>query len=140
MTTEIEKMYENAGIKPEYRYDCNLADTIKPEEVFSLRSCSKGEIKDFCTNKEYYKYCKVYKANKLYPPFTAEKQVELISWLARKDLLQINYSSYQCYQFNSFRIGGDYKANISEALASHYNNLWQSLTEEEQEQIRGILK
>ena len=73
-------------------------------------------------------------------PFTAEKQLELIKWLARKGLLQINYSSHQCYQFNSFRIGGNYKADISEALASHYNNLWQDLTEEERKQIKNILE
>ena len=96
---EIENMYKNAGF-------------IKKQcKDYSCIVCDKNN------NCEKY------------PPFTAEKQLELIKWLAKKGLLQINYSSHQCYQFNSFRIGGDYKAYIEEALASHINNLWQDLTE-----------
>ena len=110
--SEIEKMYENAGIEK-----CNRF----------LKPCPFGNECDGC---EHY----------WYPEFTAEKQIELIKWLARKGLIQINYSSHQCYQFNSFRVGGDYKTDISEALASHCNNRWQDLTEEEKQQVKGILE
>ncbi|WP_405316463.1 hypothetical protein [Faecalibacillus faecis] len=118
---EVEKMYENAGVEKEiipcpakyYGYDCTRNN-------WDDEDCS----------------CDI----DGYPPFTAEKQLELIKWLARKGLIQINYSSHQCYQFNSFRIGGDYKTDISEALASHCNNLWQDLTEEERKQIKEILE
>ena len=82
----------------------------------------------------------IYMCEGKHPPFTAEKQIELIKWLARQGLIQINYSSHQCYQFNSFRIGGDYKSNLNEALASHCNNLWQDLTAEEKQQVKGILE
>ena len=114
--SEIEKMYENAGVKRDKGYciTCPL----------DIQTCVRN-----------YDKCPYH-----YPPFTAEKQLELIKWLARKGLLQINYSSHQCYQFNSFRVGGDYKSNLSEALASHCNNLWQDLTEEEKQQIKEILE
>lgn len=137
--TEIEKLMENAGIKPEYRYDCNLADTIKPIEVFPLRSCSKGEIKDYCTNKQYYRYCKVYKVNKIYPPFTEHKQLELIKWLAKKFLffaIEIDSKSWSC---STGIISGFYKKSLEESLADYINSIWQDLTEEEQKQIKEIL-
>lgn len=114
--SEIEKMYENAKVE-KYPHCCDI-------------TCGEPTIR--C------KDCPDY--IEIYPPFTAEKQIELIKWLARKGLIQINYSSHQCYQFNSFRVGGDYKTDISEALASHCNNLWQDLTEEEKQQIKEILK
>ena len=75
-----------------------------------------------------------------YPPFTAEKQLELIKRFVRKGLIQIAYSSYNCYQFNSFTGGGDYKPKIENALASFVILKWQDLTKTEQEEIRKILK
>ena len=125
--SEITKLYENANIKPEYRYDCNLADTIKPVEVFSLRSCSKGEIKDYCTNKQDYKYCKVYKVNKIYPPFTAEKQIELIKWLIRN------------HKYFIFVVD---VSNFEETLAKFINELAKDnwLTLEEKQQVKEILE
>lgn len=152
--SEIEKMYENVGIEPEYRYDCNLSDTIKPIEVFPLRSCSKGEIKDYCTNKQDYRYCKVYKVNKIYPPFTAKKQLKLIKWLILNDFvdeLDIFYRPFELmwvfkiYNVPEFaneksacRMGAD--MTFEKGLASLINNLWQDLTEEEKQQVKGILK
>ena len=128
MTTEIEKLYENAGIKPlPTCNNCSMLDEYWSNGTY-CSTCKYDKDKDECNMVNY-----------LYPPFTAEKQLELIKWIARKGLIQINYSSHQCYQFNSFRIGGDYKADISEALASHYNNLWQYLTKEERKQIKEIL-
>ena len=115
--SEIEKMYENAGVLKECLSPCYINKTWR-----KTHDCPN------CDNRENY------------PPFTAEKQIELIKWLARKGLIQINYSSHQCYQFNSFRIGGDYKSNLNEALASHCNNLWQDLTAEEKQQVKGILE
>ena len=146
---EVDKLYENANIKPEYRYDCNLADTIKPVEVFPLRSCSKGEIKDFCINKQDYRYCKVYKVNKIYPPFTAEKQIELIKWLGELDYLGLMRTTMETkdWIFNSeYNMSGDiYKHSsraktFEETLAKLINSLWQDLTEEEKQQIKEILE
>ena len=115
--SEIEKMYENAGVK---KINTHQSEIDNGDPRFTGISHSDSYIK--------------------YPSFTAEKQIELIKWLARKGLIQINYSSHQCYQFNSFRIGGDYKSNLNEALASHCNNLWQDLTTKEKQQVKGILE
>lgn len=153
--SEIDKMYENVGIEPEYRYDCNLADTIKPIEVFPLRSCSKGEIKDYCTNKQDYRYCKVYKVNKIYPPFTAEKQLELIKWLAKLDghfEISCTYNKEKFILYFYFnRQTADhhnpayyYSSNscddFAELLATQINELWKDLKEEEKLEIMEILK
>ena len=73
-----EKFYKTFGIKYVPYYDCNLSDTIKPREVFPLRDCSKGEIISFCKDKENYKYCKVTKVKKYYPPITDRILLELI--------------------------------------------------------------
>ena len=48
------------------------------------------------------------------PPFTAEKQLELIKWLGAED--------------------------FENALAGLINSLWQDLTEEEKQQVKGILE
>ena len=160
--SEIEKLYENANIRPEYRYDCNLADTIKPLEVFPLCSCSKGEIKDYCTNKQDYRYCKVYKVNKIYPPFTAEKQIEV-----ENIIFQCNFGvcelqrtmpaeftkdnrfvkHYFAWQYHAGDIGyynetieepyGDWDVEYSnpdrkEALAGFVNSLWDEFLTEEE--------
>lgn len=115
--SEIEKMYRTAKVVPSHHY-CN-----------DCKYDMSAECPIRCPDDVA-----------VYPSFTAEKQLELIKWLVRKGLLQINYSSHQCYQFNSFRVGGDYKSNLSEALASHCNNLMQDLTEEEKQQVKGILE
>lgn len=82
-----------------------------------------------------------------YPPFTAEKQLELIKWLAHKahNGLLINkhitdggasmvfdnlgYESTPAGSFISFE----------ECLANLINNVWINLTEEERTQIKEIL-
>ena len=88
--------------------------------------------------------------------FTAEKQLELIKWLARKDygycaeslLISIrdgyNYLSVgittefgsECfYEDSTF----DNK-QFDEAIAGLINKLWKKLTEEERKQIKEILE
>lgn len=73
-----------------------------------------------------------------YPPFTAEKQIELIKWLSSK---------YGIYIVDKYSIGfgtciGDFciKENFEEALAESINSLWQNLTSEEKQQVKGILE
>lgn len=112
--SEIEKMYEKAGFL-------------------------KKQCKDYsCTVCEQYNECVKY------PPFTAEKQIEIVKFLigkhARFDMFK-NYEQkdlymvhYECKYFPKqyFPFG--------EALAESINYLWQSLTEEEKQQIKDILK
>lgn len=119
--SEIEKMYENAGIKP-------------------FKSC------EFCTQKsvdclkENISNITCGLSSDEYPPFTAEKQIELIKWLIRYDAIYINYNNNK-YNFNTLYYYGEYKKDFEEALASVINNeLWQDLTEEEKQQIKEILE
>lgn len=91
---EIEKLYENAGIKKEY---CSTYEANKQcEGIVDCSECASAE----------------------YPPFTAEKQIELIKWLEQYIM---------CSPFD-------------EGLAKFINAIWQDLTEEEKEALRGILR
>lgn len=125
--SEIEKMYENAGIEKE----CNCTNY----DSRCFQDCTKCEK---------------------YPPFTAEKQLELIKLLARKD-----YGNYaesllisirDDYNYLSVGITTDFGSEcfyedftfdnkqFDEAIAGLINKLWQDLTDKEKEQIKEILK
>ena len=70
MTSEIEKMYENAEVDYEERYNnCTLNKEGACELKYSCDICKYSE--------EKY----------IYPPFTAEKQIELIKWLAKENFV-----------------------------------------------------
>ena len=107
--TEIEKMFENAGF-------------------------IKKQCKDYsCIVCEQNNNCEKY------PPFTAEKQLELIKWL------MINIKDYQYdVEDNKFWFYIDdcretkYR-EFDEALAELINLYWQDLTDQEKEEIRRIL-
>jgi len=75
-----------------------------------------------------------------YPPFTAEKQLDLIKKVLEKGLLQLNRSSLGNIQFCNFGNAGDYKAEFNEALASFIINLWQDLTDNQKQEIKRILQ
>lgn len=119
--SEIEKLYELAEIKCEY--DCTYA---------SCCVC-KNPHPDWC------KECKYLSV--VYPPFTAEKQLELIKWLSKKQYVYIIMSADKEYYLctdNSFISG--YNKQFDKALAMFINAYWQDLSENEQEEIRKILK
>ena len=74
------------------------------------------------------------------PPFTAEKQLELIKWL------MVNNKDYQ-YDIEDNKywfIIDDYRETkyreFDEALAELINLYWQDLTEEEKAEIKRILE
>lgn len=114
---EIEKMYKNAGVEKSKCWD----------------DCTT------CTRTSCDKTISYIKAE--YPPFTAEKQIELIKWLCIKN-------EFNCYQNKVTKewIIFDYEkdcthiTSFDECLASWINYIWQDLTEEEKQQVKGILK
>lgn len=123
--SEIEKMYENAGVKKEV-ISC-------PAEYYGY-NCTRNNLGD--------EDCTCY--GRCYPPFTAEKQIELIKWLIQKDFSDehiIQSSFEKTYYYCSFNQENQ-KAftKFEEALAYVLNYLWQSLLEEEKQQIKEILK
>lgn len=74
-----------------------------------------------------------------YPPFTAKKQIELIKWLMKYDEIHGDYNDG--YGFSTLNYSGKYKKDFEESLASIINNeLWQDLSEEEKQQVKGILE
>lgn len=134
--SEISKLYENAEVKKQIP-----------------RVCSSNEL--YCKECEAHiedamPYCK----NAEYPPFTAEKQIELIKWLA----IRFNSNYMSCWHNETknvwiFRLHeltelSSEEPNIYEgrnkdftkALCNLINNLWQDLTEEEKQQVKGILE
>lgn len=93
---------------------------------------------------EPYKFDGVYYHHIEYPPFTAEKQLELIKWLCKNTyrnylLIRYNFTNYywqiECNMTDSNKLD-----NFAETIASIINNLWQDLTEEERKQIKEILE
>ena len=79
-----------------------------------------------------------------YPPFTAEKQLELIKWLAKR--LDFGLEYYHDKWVVQTQLGWDcYEEqfehrSFDEALSGFINHLWKELTEEEKQQIREILE
>lgn len=67
---EIKKLYGNAGIEKD-KGNCITC-------FLEIQTCVRS-----------YDECPYH-----YPPFTVEKQLELIKWLARKGLIQINCLYY----------------------------------------------
>lgn len=80
--------------------------------------------------------------NVSYPPFTAEKQIEIVKFLLAKDV----FKCYQHYTSKAYIVltddVKDFICNkpFDEFLASYINYLWLSLTEKEKQQIKGILE
>ena len=79
-----------------------------------------------------------------YPPFTAEKQIEIIKFLIGKhasfDLFK-NYEQKDLYMvYYECRYFPKQYLPFEEALAESVNYLWQDLTEDEKTSIKEILE
>jgi len=107
---EVEKMYENAGIAPKKCSECD-----------NNMDCGFG------------KGC--------YPLFTAEKQLFLIQWLLnRADLYLHKHKSDFTYSIASSNYAVNKYRDFKKSIAEFVNKLWQDLTEEEKQQVKGILE
>ena len=90
-----------------------------------------------------------YKLKDEYPPFTAEKQIELIKWLAKnKQGFGLDYYAYssssvwECgvqFEWEVYKQRFEH-SEFSESLSGLINDLWQDLTEARQNEIKDILK
>ena len=121
---EIEKLMQNAGIK-KVRY-CEVEEECP--SLFGHR-CEDCDLKP---KPECYTY----------PPFTAEKQLELIKWLIQEvNYLQLQYFGGKEYFF-AFDLGATVAmgGTFEETIARLINNIWQSLTEQEKTSIKNILE
>lgn len=124
---QINKLYENTGIEYEERYsNCTLN--------------KEGECKLKCS----CDICKYSEEIYIYPPFTAEKQIELIKVLL-KNYEGIDISKkinrFNFLVDNATFIGCHHNdKSFEESLAGVINKLWADMSEEEKQQIKGILE
>lgn len=114
---EISKLYENAGIKKVRRTNITGGDY---SVVVGFED---------------------------YPPFTAEKQIELIKFITSLGVCEIENWNDKGFHFAIKReriyptmFLSLSNINLQETLADVINNLWQDLTEEEKQQIKEILE
>lgn len=137
---EIEKMYKNCNLLKPQAWSCKL-DRIK----FSGVCCELIKKGLHCSNCEYSKQ------EYYHPPFTAEKQLELIKWLIYYELIDYLKMAYiseeeegylsisvKCMSGYSYKNYDDDDFDI--ALASLINGLWEDLPENDKQQIKEILK
>ena len=75
---------------------------------------------------------------KNYPPFTAEKQLEITKFLLKKAVYYDVKDDKYWFYYEECESAG-YKP-FDEAIAHFINKLWQDLTEEEKQQVKGILE
>ena len=119
---EIEKMYENAGIEKEV-IPC-------PAKYYGY-GCTRNNWDDADCS------CDI----EGYPPFTPEKQIELIKWLINKYKdISIEHRINMYYIWVPKKYTGEYNIEFSETLSHLICFLWQDLTDEERKQIKEILE
>lgn len=122
MKNEIEKLYELAGILKECLSPCYINKTWR-----KTHDCPN------CDNR------------KNYPPFTAEKQLEIFKMFCKRYLSvsqHVEENGDLCFGIVS-TVGGSavgFNKDFAECLAAYVNCLWQFLSEEEREEIRKILR
>lgn len=119
---EIEKLYGNAGAN-------QICDTF-----VNWMKCEWKTRQ--CEDCEHF----------VYPPFTAEKQLEITKLIGSRYGLKFIVNEAMDYMLSTdlfnddkFNIQG-YGYGFDEAIANLINNLWQDLTEEERKQIKNILE
>lgn len=108
--SEVTKLYENAGIEPKKCSECD-----------NNMDCGFG------------KDC--------YPPFTAEKQIAILQLLTQQcDLTISHFTEWEFIHYDGqepLQITGK---DFTKTFAKLINAYWQSLTEEEKQQVKGILE
>lgn len=126
--SEIEKMYELAGIEKRAYYN------ICPKNTYLHNNLTCYECEYFSVEQPFLK-C----SYRVYPPFTAEKQLELIKWLAKTRPIHITFLIDKWVIEGMVRYGKRYDT-FEDALSGYINNIWQDLTEQEKTEIAEILK
>ena len=129
--SEITKLYENAGIKPKYSGWLDMGDL---DTQMTYIQCDTKEEWDECvfiSRSSYSSDDEDYDKPKMeYPPFTAEKQIQLILFI-----LNTFKQGFNC-RVEGGKISLD---TLARGIAQEVINCWQDLTEEERKQIKEIL-
>jgi len=119
---EVEKLYENAGIK---------------KQIPSLCSNYEGDCIG-CNSyiKDAMPYCK----NAEYPPFTAKKQLEIVKFLLSKSVYYDTYGDREYWFHLSDEIENSKYMEFDDALAECVNKMWNDLRDYEKVRLADILK
>lgn len=125
--SEIEKLYENAGVNKIFKYyECSYGTS-------SIQVCPipLGDCIGKCDRKSIWEYSS----------FTAEKQIELIKWLSRRRLLNITFSNDKStYQLFNDKCTGSFCSDLATAVATLVQCELDFCTEEEKQQVKNILQ
>lgn len=129
--SEIEKMYENCNIKPKQEGYCDWDSNCPYPRLKCNDECPYWKDEDEAK----------------YPPFTAEKQIELIKFITTLGVCEIENWNDKGFHFAIKReriyptmFLSLSNINLQETLADVINNLWQDLTKDEKQQVKGILE
>ena len=115
--SEVEKMYELA--QPEKR--CDTYGTFRqcPHKTWKCEECTSF----------------------VYRPFTAEKQIAILQLLTQQcDLTISHFTEWEFIHYDGqepLQITGK---DFTKTFAKLINAYWQDLTEEEKQQVKGILE
>lgn len=80
-----------------------------------------------------------YKLEDEYPPFTAEKQLEMVKFMLHKGIYYDTDGDTYWFHYTDEIENATYRP-FEEAIAEFINGLWQYLTEEEKQQIKEVLE
>ena len=128
---EVEKLMQNANIEKEFAYlECHRG---RSSICCPIDECEKDDKCIGCINSSAME--EVYK----YPPFTAEKQLEITKFLLYKGVYYAVYDNRYWFHIDDDCENRGYKP-FEEAIAECINNLWQDLTDAEKAQIKEILE
>lgn len=138
--SEIEKLYENAGIKKQY---CGWLDMGDLDCQMRYVTCNSiNEWKESVLSSRYGESEE--EPELKYPDFTAEKQLDLIKWLSMTKAILIKqnriFVGFETGNPKDLKCVEDLDLNFEETLAGLVNNLWQNLTETEKAEIKRILE
>lgn len=159
--SEIEKMYENAEIKKKYCGWLDMGDLDCQMQYIICESLKEWEELVFSS-----RFGKTEEEPELkYPPFTAEKQIAILMFIlnkfgdigfqkmysirgndenTRKDFIKClcdcEHETWDSRPVDFYYQKGASGNNFEESLAGLINDLWQDLTEEEKQQVKGILE
>lgn len=139
---EIEKLYELAELNNLWLEEYYASDNVHPVQIWhkSYNEMIKSMMEtNTWARSEAVEVAKK-ECRKALPPFTAEKQLELIKWLGIRDEFNFyqNKVTKDWIFYDHEKDATHY--NFELGLASWVNYLWQDLTEEEKQQVKGILE
>lgn len=112
--SEIEKMMQNAGIR---------------KGRMSDEDCAEDCLDYECKNCRYSNY----------PPFTAEKQLEIVKFMLHKGIYYDTDGDTYWFHISDEIENATYRP-FEEAIAEFINVFWQLLIEKERKQIKEILE